>query len=205
MMAGRLDCVIFDVGNVLIRWDPRNLYRKLLPDEAAIAAFLDETGLLAMNLAFDAGKPFREGIAELSGRFPHYRQELQAFDERWLELLDGAIEGSVALMGSIRRSGMPLYAITNFAREKFDLAVAEFPFLGAFDDIVVSGDVGLIKPDPAIFRLLIERRRIAPERALFIDDSLKNVLAARELGLIAHHFRSPEALAAELSGWGITP
>ena len=199
----RLDCVIFDVGNVLIRWDPRNLYRKLLRDDAAIVSFLDETGLLSMNLACDAGKPFREGVAELSARFPHYATEIAAFDQRWPELLDGSIPGSVAVLEDLSRAQVPVYAITNFAREKFDLALALFPFLGLFDDIVVSGDVGLLKPDPAIYRLLIERRGITPARALFIDDSLRNVSGARAVGLNAHHFREPGALAAELAGWGL--
>jgi 2-haloacid dehalogenase len=193
-MSGRtIDAVIFDIGRVLIRWEPEKLFRTLFASDDEISAFLDETGLLVRNLEFDRGEPFADGIADLASRFPHHAGALGAFDSRWHETLDGEIAESVGILSSLRRAGFPNYAITNFSREKFDPTLQRHPILGNFDDIVVSGDVRLIKPDPEIFRLLIERQTLDPVRTLFIDDSAKNIAAARELGLQVHLFDEANA------------
>jgi 2-haloacid dehalogenase len=182
-----IDTVIFDIGNVLIRWDLRNLYRKVFADDAAIAAFVAETGLHAENAEFDRGKPFAVGLAELAARFPHHGTALHAFDERWSECLAGPIERNVAVLHDLKAAGGPVHAITNFSVEKFPIACGMFPFLNLFDDTVVSGSVRLIKPAPEIYRVLLERQMIDPRRAVFIDDSAANIATAASLGLHTVH------------------
>ena len=188
-----IDAVIFDIGKVLIRWEPEKLYRTFFRSDAEIAAFLDETGLLARNIDFDRGEPFADGIAGLARRFPQYAEAIRAFDTRWIETLNGEIPESVGILTALRKARIPNFAITNFSREKFNVALPLYPMLGQFDDIVVSADVRLIKPDPAIFRLLIDRQNLDPARTLFIDDSAKNISAARELGLVVHLFDEANA------------
>ncbi len=188
-MTGRkVDTVVFDVGNVLIRWDVHNLYRKMFPNDAAIKQFLDETGLITRNHEFDRGEPFADGIADLTRRFPHYAKPLAAFDARWEECLDGAINGNVALLREFRAAGVPVHAITNFNQHKFRYAQTLFPFLTEFEEIVVSGDERLIKPDPAIYSVLLERRKLEAGQCVFIDDSGANIEAAQALGFKTVHF-----------------
>jgi 2-haloacid dehalogenase len=198
-----IDNVVFDIGKVLIRWEPMKLYRRMFPDDAAIGAFLEETGLLTRNIEFDRGEPFADGLADLAARHPHHAAPLRAFDERWTETLDGDIPETVALLEGLRQAGVPTYAITNFSREKFDVALDLFPYLDRFEDIIVSADVRLIKPDPEIFQLLIRRQELDPARCLFIDDSAKNIAAARGLGLVSHHYTAPEPLYAECRALGL--
>ena len=188
-MTGRkVDTVVFDVGNVLIRWDVHNLYRKMFPNDAAIKRFLDETGLIVRNLEFDRGEHFADGLADLTRQFPHYAKPLAAFDARWGECLDGAINGNVTLLREFRAAGVPVYAITNFNQHKFRFAQTLFSFLSEFDETVVSGDEGVIKPDPAIYRLLLARRQLDPAQCVVIDDSAANIATAQALGFYTVHF-----------------
>jgi 2-haloacid dehalogenase len=197
MSGAEVDAVVFDVGNVLLRWHPHNLYRRMGLSDAETAALLAETGLLAVNLECDGGLPFADGIARLVAAYPHRRSYLEAFDTRWTDLLDGAIEHNVAVLQELKAHGVPVFAITNFAREKFDVSRRLFPFLDAFDDIVVSGDVRCVKPDPAIYRLLIERQSLDTRRAVFIDDSRRNVDAAAALGFRVIHVENEEVSVRE--------
>ncbi len=183
-----IDTVIFDIGNVLIRWDMRNLYGRMFKDEAAIAAFINETGLHHENTEFDRGKPFSVGLKQLAARFPHHEDALLAFDTCWTECLDGAIEANVAVLQDLKAAGVTVHAITNFSAEKFPIACKIFPYLTSFDDVVVSGAVKLIKPDPAIYHVLLERQSIDPRRAVFIDDSAANIATAANLGIHTVHF-----------------
>jgi 2-haloacid dehalogenase len=194
---------VFDVGNVLIRWDPRRLFRKLIPEEAAVEEFLAKVCHHEWNLEQDRGRSFAEGIAERIALFPNQEDLIRAYDERWVETLGGAIEGSVAILEELRAKGAPTYAITNYSREKFALTRQLFPFLDGFDGIIVSAHERLIKPDPRIYALLCERHGLAPGRCLFIDDSLANVEAAHAFGMRAHHFTGPEPLRAELKAAGL--
>jgi 2-haloacid dehalogenase len=205
MSARKLDCVIFDIGDVLIRWDPKHLYRKMFDSESAIDAFMAETDLMTVNLECDAGRPFDDMVSELSAAHVHYAEYIAAFHHRWPETLDGFIPPTVKLLADLKASGMPVYAISNFSREKFDIACGMFPFLTSFDDIVVSADVKLVKPDPAIYEILLRRRDIEPSRAIFIDDRADNIAAACALGLHGHHFAEAraEGLLEELKGFGI--
>ena len=198
-----IDCVIFDIGNVLLDWDPRYLYRRIFSDDGAVEAFLAETGLLELNLEFDRGEPFAPGLARLARRFPQHAGALAAFDARWLETVGGVIAGPLALLERLLEAGLPVYAISNFSREKFNVALDAFPFLRRFHDIVISGDLKILKPDPRIYAALIERRRFDPARAFFIDDNERNVAAARRLGMRAHHYRGPAALFADCRALGL--
>jgi 2-haloacid dehalogenase len=203
VMANPRTIPVFDVGNVLIRWDPRSLYRKLIADESEREDFLARICPPDWNVEMDAGKPFAQGIAERIALHPEKADLIRAFDERWLETVEGAIEGSVAILEELRAAGIPTYAITNFSREKFILASRHYPFLARFEGIVISAHERLLKPDPRIYELLCLRHGLAPEDCLFIDDSHPNVEAARAYGMRAHHFREPEALRAALKAVGL--
>jgi 2-haloacid dehalogenase len=200
--AANVDVVVFDIGNVLIRWDPRNLYRQLGYADVDIAAVIAETGLAEINhRQLDAGAPFGATIAALAARFPHHAPFVQAFHARWEEMLGGAIDTTIALVDELKEAGVPVHAISNFSREKFDIARARFPVLDRFDELIVSGDVGMVKPDAEIFELLIKRRDLTPARAVFIDDSAANIATARRLGFATIHFTEGETdLRAELAG-----
>lgn len=184
-----IDAVVFGLGGVLIDWDPRYLYRKLFPgDEAAMEHFLSAVVDFKWNAHQDAGRPFAEAMAGTRARHPQYTSLIEAFDSRWEEMLASPIHGAVALLDSLRQRGVPLYALANWSKEKFPIARARFDFFAWFDGIVVSGEEGLIKPDPAIFHRLIERYGLEPSTTLFIDDMAYNTDAARDLGFQIHHF-----------------
>jgi 2-haloacid dehalogenase len=198
-----VDHVVFDVGNVLIEWDPQHLYRKLIPDAAARARFLAEICTPEWNIEQDRGRLWADAVAERTALFPDHARLIRAFDERWPEMVPGEVPGSVALLEALRGAGVPLYAITNFSAEKFVLAQSRFPFLTQFRDVVVSAEERLLKPDPAIYRVLLERNGLQASRCLFIDDSEKNVRGAEAVGMRAHHFRDAAGLAADLRGLGL--
>jgi len=197
-----IDSVIFDVGNVLLDWDPRHLYRKLFADQDRMEWFLANICTPTWNVEQDRGRSFVEAVAELAARHPQWEREIRAFDERWDETVAGEIAGSVALLRSLKGK-VALYAITNFSREKYALSLERFPFLNEFDGVVVSGHEGLLKPDLAIYRLFLERYGCEAKRCLFIDDSQRNVDAAREIGMHAIRFRGTVELAVELAGFGL--
>lgn len=203
MSTQTIDSVIFDLGNVLIPFNPRWLFRKMLPDEASIDSFFQETGFDAWNLEMDAGRRFADGIAAHSQRFPHHSTLFEAFFQRWQETVGEPIAKSVDMLQTLQQKGIRTYALTNFSAETYPLAVAQFPFLTQFDGTVVSGDEGVIKPDPAIYQLLMQRYTIAPSRAVFIDDKLENVEAARHLGLHGIHFTEPGAARIALRALGL--
>ena len=198
-----IESIVFDVGNVLIPWNHRWLFRKLLPDEAALERFLDEVDFVGWNTRIDAGLAVAAGIAERGARFPQYRHLLQAYFDRWEESIGEHDAEVLALARGLRNAGYRTLALTNFSAETFPRAVRLNPFLNEFEGIVVSGEVGLVKPDPAIFRLLCERHSVAAERCVFIDDSLPNVEGARRAGMHALHFRDAGTLRDELAALGV--
>ena len=202
-MTIRKRAIVFDVGRVLLDWDPRYLYRKLLSDNGAIDAFFDEVGFFDWNLGLDRGQSWQEGVTLLSEQFPHRRDLIEAADKRWHEMISGPITGTVVILDTLKNSGMPLYAITNFSSEKWPEACARFPFLLCFRDVVVSGDEKLLKPDPEIYQLLLNRNNLVADDCIFIDDSKPNVEAASELGMDAIWFQSPAQLETELRGLGV--
>lgn len=199
----RIDTVIFDLGDVLIAWDPRNLYRKLIPDQEVMEDFLANVCTPAWNVRQDAGRSLEEGTAELLAAFPQHEAWIRAFYERWPEMLGGVIEGTAELLGQLRAGGCRVLALTNWSAETFPLAQRLFPVLGEFEGIVVSGQEGTIKPDPAIYRLLCTRYRVSPDRAVFIDDNPRNVEAARAIGMHGIRFTAPPQLGDELRSLGL--
>ena len=196
--------VIFDVGNVLIEWDARLVYRDMLPDDAAIATFFEEVGFDAWNLEQDRGRSWDAAVAELSTDFPHRAELIAAFHERWHESVPRDIAGSVEILEELRKAGTALYAITNFSAEKWLEAVARFPYLGsAFRDVVVSAQEGVVKPDPEIFRICLDRNGLDATDCIFIDDSPANIAAAKAIGFDAIHFSGPAALRSALTRRGL--
>lgn len=201
-VAHRVDTVVFDIGNVLIEWDPRHLYRQLIPDTAAMDRFLAEICTHDWNLQQDRGRTWEEAVAERIALFPEHEALIRAYSERWHDMVPGEVPGTVALLEALRAAGVPLYAITNFSTEKFRECQARFPFLRGFRDVVISGVERLLKPDPAIYRLLLARNGLEAGRCLFIDDSEKNVRGAEAVGMRAHHFRDAATLAVALRELG---
>lgn len=196
--------VVFDIGNVLIEWDPRHLYTQLFPGHPdAMAWFLDTICTGAWNLEQDAGRTWAEGVGALAARFPEWRVEIEAYDRRWHEMIPGTIEGSVDLLRRLKQAGVPVYAITNYSSEKYRESVTRFPFFTLFDGVIVSGDERLLKPHAPIFALLCRRYGLLPEQCIFIDDKAENVEGARRSGFAAIEFTDPETLAAALRERGL--
>ncbi len=201
-----IGAVVFDLGGVLIDWDPRYLYRSLFPDdEAAMDRFLSEVVTPEWNLRQDAGRPWSEAVEALAAEFPDQREQIAAYRERWPETLGGPIEGTVEILDELRGQGVRLFALTNWSAETFPVALERFEFLGWFDGIVVSGEVGLVKPDARIFRHLAERHRLEPASTVFIDDSPTNVEAARSLGFMGVVFHDAPGLRRDLEALGVLP
>ncbi len=198
--------VVFDIGHVLIEWDPRHVYRQVFAgDEARVEWFLRDVCPPEWNREQDRGRPWPEAIAEASARHPTVAAEIAAYRDRWHEMVPGAIEPSVALLRALAARGVPLYAITNFAADTLAEVLDRFDFFALFRGIVVSGTERLLKPSPEIYRLLAARHGLALENCLFIDDTLANVEGARAVGMHAHHFTSPEGLRVELERHGLLP
>jgi 2-haloacid dehalogenase len=195
--------VVFDLGGVLIDWDPRYLYRKLLADEAAVEEFLATVCTPEWNAEQDRGRPFAEGVAELVERYPVHAAAITAYHERWTEMLGGDVGGTVELLAKLHATGVALYALTNWSAETFGIARERFEFLSWFDGVLVSGEERIIKPDPAIFRLLLDRFGLDPQATFYVDDSPVNVAAARELGFDAVRFTEPERLRRDLETRGL--
>ena len=191
--------VVFDLGGVLLQWNPRFLYRKLFPgDEQAMENFLATVCTQQWNERQDAGRPFAAAISELVAKHADKAHLIEAFRTRFDEMIPAAIDGTVEILLELSRAGVPLYALTNFSAETFPAQRDRFAFLSAFDGIVVSGEEGVIKPDPRIFRILLERYAVVPAHAVFVDDNAANAAAATALGMHGIHFRSPRQLRDEL-------
>ncbi len=196
--------IIFDFGGVLIDWNPRYLYRKFFDgDAASMERFLAEVGFIEWNLQQDIGRPFAEGIADLCERFPAYAGLIKAYDERWEESIGGLIQPTVAILRRLKQAGFRLHGLSNWSVEKYELVRPKYEFFSWFDTILVSGEVKLIKPDPRIYAVLLERIGRKPEECLFVDDSQVNITTADQLGFKTIHFQSPEKLEDELRGLGV--
>lgn len=197
------DTVVFDIGNVLIQWDPRLLYRSLFGNEHDADRFLAEVLPPEWNLEQDRGRSFADAIAEAIARRPDQEEAIRAWDTRWHEMVPGEVPGSVAILKALKASRVPLYAITNFSREKFAECRERFPFLADdFIDVVISAHEGLIKPDRRIYEVLFARNALVPEQTVFIDDSPANVEAARHIGMHAIHFTGAAPLDRALRDLG---
>ena len=198
------DTVIFDLGGVLLDWNPRHLYRRLFPDdEAAMEHFLATVCTSEWNRQQDAGRSCTEACALLRADHPDKAALIDAYYTRHLDMIAGPIDGTVAILHALRERGTKLYFLSNYAAETCPMALAQFDFLSWFAGGIVSGDHGVIKPDPAIYRLLLDRHGIDPNRAVFIDDVAANAEAARPFGIHPIHFTGPDALRTELSRLGV--
>ena len=201
---GRRSVAIFDLGGVLLEWNPRHLYRKLFNgDDAAMEDFLANICTTEWNERQDAGRTFAEGTRELLPRHADKVELIEAWGKRFGEMIPGPIDGTVDVLSDLRARNVPLYGVSNWSAETFPPQRARFPFLSWLKDIVVSGEVGFIKPDPRIFQILLDRNGIVPESAVFIDDVAVNAAAASRLGIHGIHFRSPDQLRRDLAAVGL--
>jgi 2-haloacid dehalogenase len=191
---GRPRAVVFDLGGVLLDWNPRHLYRKMFDDEDAMERFLSEVCTMEWHHAHDLGVPAEQTAAPLIAAHPEHAAHIRAWTERSEEMLSGPIDGSVEILRDLRAAGLPCYALTNMETWTYPGRRERYPFLRWFDGTVVSGFEGVAKPDPRVFELLLDRFGLAAADTLLIDDSPVNVRAARELGMQALEFESPAKL-----------
>ena len=197
-MGGGIETVVFDLGGVLIDWDPRYLYRKIFTDDGEMEEFLATVTTTEWHIEQDRGRTMEEATALLTSRHPERKEEIKAYYERWDEMFGGPIEGTVDVLRELRVRGFPLYALTNWSAEVFPLARESYRFLDWFDEIVVSGEEGMIKPDEDLYAVLVQRTGLDPATTIFVDDSLPNVAAARDLGFSTVVFRSPGQLREDM-------
>jgi 2-haloacid dehalogenase len=198
-----VSAVVFDLGGVLIDWNPRYLYRSIFPDEAEMERFLAEVTTQEWNALQDAGRPWDEAIAELTARFPAQAEAIAAYRSRWQEMLGEPFQGTVAILDELRRDDVRVLALSNWSSETFGIARPRYPFLEWFEAVLISGDVGMAKPDPRIFHLLIDRFRLDPPTTVYVDDSPANVAAADALGMVGLRFRDAETLRVDLARLGL--
>jgi 2-haloacid dehalogenase len=196
--------LVWDLGNVLIGWEPRALYRKLFGDRTnEMERFLGEVCTSAWNLEQDRGRPFAQAVAELAARHPeHLHEAIFAYHTRWPEMLTGEIVDSVAILRALHAQGVASYALTNWNHETFAIARARYAWLSLFRGIVVSAEERCVKPEPAIYRILLDRYQLQAADCVFVDDSALNVEGARAVGMHALQFRDPTQLRAELRALG---
>ncbi|MDP2358599.1 MAG: HAD family phosphatase [Beijerinckiaceae bacterium] len=195
--------VVFDIGNVLVRWDMRFLFEKVITDRGELDRFLTEVCTLSWHGALDAGATYKDATAELTARFPEYTDIIALYDPRWQETIYGPINGSVVILETLRAAGVRTFAITNFPAEKFDETCAHYPFLAGFEGVIVSGRERIVKPSSAIFRLFLDRFGLKASDCVFIDDNTANVAAARDVGMTALCFETPDKLARDLRELGL--
>ena len=196
--------VVFDFGGVLFDWNPLYLYRRLFNgDDAAAMRFLTEIGFSAWNERQDQGRPFDGAVAELSQTYPQYARLIQAYHDHYEESIGGAIQPSVEVLYRLKHAGYALFALSNWSVEKFELIRPRYAFLTCFQDILISGEVKLIKPDPRIFEVFLERIHRQASECLFIDDSPANIATAANLGFNTIYYRSPDQFERDLRQWGI--
>ncbi|WP_354504032.1 HAD family phosphatase [Limibacillus sp. MBR-115] len=201
--AQKINAVVFDLGNVLIPWNPSRLYRKIFPSPEKVDWFLREVCNDAWNLEIDRGWPFSEAIAEAISRHPDEREAIIAWQRRWAEMLGEADPDAVNLLRELKLAGMPLFVLSNWSSETFPLAEARYPFLAWFDGLVISGREKVVKPEPEIYRRLIQRCACPASEILFIDDRDRNVAAARGMGITALLYLGPDRLRSDLLELGL--
>jgi 2-haloacid dehalogenase len=203
-ISAALDTVVFDLGGVLADWDPRYLYRELFGgDEEAMEHFLSTVCTPSWNHAMDAGRSRAEAVAELVAQHPEHEELISAWVDRWEDMLGAEIAGTAEVVAELHASGVRLLALTNWSAETFPVARQRFASFGYFEGIVVSGEHGMAKPDPALFKVLFELHRVDPARAVYVDDRADNVEAAEALGLTGLVFTDPEVLRTDLVRLGL--
>lgn len=201
-----LDTVVFDLGGVLADWDPRFLYRELFDgDEAAMDHFLTTVCTPEWNHSMDAGRSRAQAVAELVAEQPEHEELIRAWVDRWQDMLGEEIAGTAAVVSELKARGTRLFALTNWSGETFPVARTIFPSFADFEGIVVSGDHGVAKPEPAVFALLTHLHGVEPGRAAYVDDKADNVEAAEALGFTGLLFTEPGVLRADLVRLALLP
>lgn len=195
--SAEIEAVVFDVGGVLLDWDPRHLYRKLFDDEDAMDRFLDEVCTLDWHAAHDRGVPFEPSCAALAAEHPEHAELIWAWGRRSEEMVAGPVPGTVEILRELKDRDVPCYALTNMEAATYPQRLERFPFLRWFDGTVVSGFEGIAKPDPEIFQLLLDRFGLSATATVLVDDAARNLVAARRLGMQTVRFES----AAQLRRW----
>ena len=198
-----IETVVFDIGNVLIDWDPRYLYRKVFDNEEEMERFLANIATPEWHIEQDRGRTMEEATEILVSRHPEHAREIEAYYGRWEEMFGGPIGGSVEVLREMRDLGYPLHALTNWSAQTFPLAREWYGFLDIFEEIVVSGEEGRIKPDPALYEILIQRTDLDPFTTVFIDDSPPNARTAEDLGFTALWFQNAKKLRTDLENLGV--
>jgi 2-haloacid dehalogenase len=192
--------LVFDLGAVLIDWNPRYLYNKIFATAAETDFFLSNICTSAWNEEQDAGRSLQDGTELLITQHPQFEAEIRAFYGRWKEMLGGQIEETVEVLRELKECNQfKLYALTNWSNETFPLALVTYPFLQWFDGIVVSGREKIRKPDAAFYNLLLDRYELDPSSTLFIDDNERNIRGAAACGIDGIHFTSALQLKSELA------
>ncbi len=190
--------IVFDFGGVLVDWNPHHLYDKYFGSREKAEWFLNNICLYSWNLQMDGGKPFAEGVAELQAEHPEWSEAIAIYHTRWIEMMNGEIEGMASVIRRLKMAGYGVYGLTNWSAETFPMVRDTYPVFQEFDGIVVSGEEHLLKPDAAIYKCLLERYNLQAEESLFVDDNADNVAGARNVGMKAIRFTSAVELEREL-------
>jgi 2-haloacid dehalogenase/putative hydrolase of the HAD superfamily len=201
--GARVRGVVFDVGNVMVRWDPRTLYSKIFPNPAERDWFLSHVCTMDWHMAHDAGVSFADNRDRLTARFPEHAAAIAAWRERWDEMFSGPIPETETAIEAMAARGVPMFGLTNMPAEVDAMVFAMSPVFGHLKHIVVSAREGTVKPQPRIFEIVCERAGMAPPELLFVDDSAVNIAAARALGFDVHRFDDPAALRPALEARGL--
>jgi len=195
--------IVFDLGGVLIDWNRRYLYQKIFSDPVELEFFLDEICTLEWNAPMDSDKSFQDAIDELIPQFPKYEEQIRAYFSRWKEMIGGVFQGTVEILGELKKSGYPLAALSNWSSETFPQVKDQYEFLKWFSPLVISGYIGYKKPDPEPFQILLHELGLKAGDCLFIDDMEDNIREARRQGFDAIQFVTPDQLRKSLIDMGI--
>lgn len=190
--------IIFDLGGVLIDWNPSHLYKKIFASAEEMEWFLTTVCPPDWNAKQDAGRPFAEGIAEAKAKYPKYAPQIDAYFLRWEEMLSGPIKGTVQILRELKAKNYRVFALSNWSAETFPIARKKFDFLSLLDGVVLSGEEKMNKPEPEIYRRLLSRYQLRADNCVFTDDNKDNVSAAKALGIDSILFTGPEQLRLEL-------
>lgn len=199
-----IDAVVFDIGNVLVGWQPEVFFDTQIGTERRKRLFA-EVDLTAMNLRVDRGAPFVESVQALAQAHPDWAHEIQLWQDGWSQMFAPVIPTNVTLLRELRAQGIPVFALSNFGRETFEIACNTHDFLTEFDRTFISGHLGVLKPEAEIYAILERETGVAPEGLFFIDDRPENIDAARARGWRGHVFHDPDALQRDLAQLGLRP
>ena len=202
-MPGAVKAVLWDIGNVIVRWNPRTLYAKVFEEPAELDRFLSHVCTMEWHIAHDLGVTFADNRAPLLALFPEYAEAIHAWETRWWEMFSGPIPETEAVIEALYAAGVPQFGVTNMSHETFPGTIAMSPAFARLQDYVVSAHVGLMKPDPAFYALACRQFGLEPGEVFFVDDSAANIAAARRFGFDAHHFTDPAEVRPALEARGL--